>query len=97
MTILFLSFLAQMVYDFVNNRDGLVMLKDRRVLAATADVSGLAMTKAEVCVTNYHPFLYPPPFAIENRSSDTRRVRYSWIFHFLLQVSKCLRAYGPDE
>ncbi|CAM9487691.1 unnamed protein product [Sphacelaria rigidula] len=38
----------QMVYSFVEERGGLALLKDKRVVAATADVSGISMNKAEV-------------------------------------------------
>lgn len=37
-----------MVYGFVKERNGLDMLKDDRVLVATADVSGRLGNKAEV-------------------------------------------------
>ncbi|CAM9519721.1 unnamed protein product [Ectocarpus sp. 12 AP-2014] len=38
----------QMVYDLVEDRGGLEMLQDERVVAATADISGISMSKAEV-------------------------------------------------
>ncbi|CAN0222675.1 unnamed protein product, partial [Ectocarpus sp. 13 AM-2016] len=38
----------QMVYDLVEDRGGLEMLEDERVVAATADISGISMSKAEV-------------------------------------------------
>lgn len=37
-----------MVYDLVEDRRGLEMLQDERVVAATADISGISMSKAEV-------------------------------------------------
>ncbi|CAB1120350.1 unnamed protein product [Ectocarpus sp. CCAP 1310/34] len=38
----------QMVYDLVEDRGGLEMLQDERVVVATADISGISMSKAEV-------------------------------------------------
>lgn len=37
-----------MVYDFVEEREGLELLEDKRIIAGTADVSGVAVSKAEV-------------------------------------------------
>lgn len=42
------SLRPQMVYDFVEERQGLDMLRDKRVIAATADIGGVAVSKAEV-------------------------------------------------
>lgn len=39
---------AKMVYEFVEEKDGLETLMDERVGAATADVSGIAMSKLQV-------------------------------------------------
>lgn len=41
-----------MVYSFVEERGGLALLKDKRVVAATADVSGISMNKAEVWIAS---------------------------------------------
>lgn len=38
----------KMVYDLVEDRGGLEMLNDERLVVATADISGVSMTKAEV-------------------------------------------------
>lgn len=38
----------QMVYDFVEEKQGLDLLRDKRVIAATADIAGIAMSKSEV-------------------------------------------------
>lgn len=37
-----------MVYDFVEERQGLDLLRDKRVMAATTDIAGIAMSKSEV-------------------------------------------------
>lgn len=55
-----------MVYSFVAERNGLMLLKDKRVLLATADVSGISMNETEVWTgsacrvdsTWFHEFLY---------------------------------------
>ena len=39
---------TQMVYDFVEERQGLNLLRDKRVIAATADIAGIAISKSEV-------------------------------------------------
>lgn len=39
---------TQMVYDFVEERQGLDLLRDKRVIAATADIAGIAISKSEV-------------------------------------------------
>lgn len=39
---------TQMVYDFLEERQGLDLLRDKRVIAATADIAGIAVTKSEV-------------------------------------------------
>lgn len=46
-----------MVYSFVEERNGLALLKDKRVLMATADVSGISMNKTEVW-NGYAYYLY---------------------------------------
>lgn len=38
----------QMVYNFVEEREGLSMLRDKRLVAATVDVSGISISKEEV-------------------------------------------------
>lgn len=42
------SLYEQMVYDFVEEKQGLDLLRDKRVIAATADIAGIAMSKSEV-------------------------------------------------
>lgn len=39
-----------MVHGFVEDRSGLALLKDKRIVIATADVSGLSMSREEVSV-----------------------------------------------
>lgn len=41
-----------MVYSFVEERGGLALLRDKRVVVATADVSGFSMNKAEVWIAS---------------------------------------------
>ena len=48
-----------MVYSFVEEREGLEMLKDERVLAATVDVSGRFESKAEVWIIKYVGAIFP--------------------------------------
>lgn len=40
-----------MVHDFVEEREGLSMLRDKRLVAATVDVSGISLSKQEVSET----------------------------------------------